>query len=178
VATLTVTTNASTWSLVGAGAIPWCKIDKQSATELLLTCEPNIGVRPLASYFYIQAGDKQQQINVVQDIAHNPIALGDSLFKANKNDKAFELFTSLAEQGNAEGQNRLGYLYELQENYPEAFRWYLKSANQGYAKAQYNLGLLYEYGYGVKASQAEAKRWYKKSAAQGCAEAKERLQLN
>ena len=84
-----------------------------------------------------------------------------------------------AENGNAEAQNKLGFVYEkgigVKINYNEAIRWYRKSAEQGNAKAQNNLGSMYDQGIGVKKNYPEAVRWYRKSAEQGNAKAQNNL---
>jgi TPR repeat protein len=76
-----------------------------------------------------------------------------------------------AEQGDAQGEYCLGYLYHqgqgmLQDD-AEALRWYRKAADQGYAKAQVGLGSLYYYGNGVPIDYGESLRWYRKAADQG-----------
>ncbi len=59
----------------------------------------------------------------------------------------------LAEQGRADAQFKLGYLYKkgqgVPRDYAEAVRWYRKAAEQGYALAQSNLGVMYARGNGV-----------------------------
>ncbi len=70
----------------------------------------------------------------------------------------------LAEQGVAEAQSRLGFMYTFGEGVPqddaEAVKWYRKAAEQGYAKAQYALGLMYANGQGVPQDYAKAHMWY------------------
>ena len=80
-----------------------------------------------------------------------------------------------AEQGDAEAQNKLGFMYAEGEGVPEdnqeAVRWYRKAAEQGYAEAQYNLGVVYGKGEGVAEGDREAVKWYRKAAEQGFASA-------
>ena len=49
-----------------------------------------------------------------------------------------------AEQGDAEAQYKLGFMYEgsdsVPEDYAEAAKWYRKAAEQGHVEAQYGLG--------------------------------------
>ena len=56
---------------------------------------------------------------------------------------AYKLFLRLAEQGNAEGQFKLGEMYRKGQGVPqddkEAFKWYRLSAEQGFAGAQHHL---------------------------------------
>jgi TPR repeat protein len=84
-----------------------------------------------------------------------------------------------ADQGDADAQYRLGFLYQRGQgappDYTEAARWYRKSADQGYAKAQYGLAFLYHQGQGVPRDDAEALRWSRKAADQGNAEAQTSL---
>ena len=87
--------------------------------------------------------------------------------------------TEAAEQGLAEAQCHLGFMYNLGEGIPEdtaqAAVWYRKAAEQGYAPAQYNLGLMYDHGNGLPEDKAQAARWFRKAAGQGIAEARYNL---
>jgi TPR repeat protein len=51
-----------------------------------------------------------------------------------------------AEQGNAEAQFNLGFMYAhgqgVPQDYAEAVRWYSKAAEQGDAESQCNLGVM------------------------------------
>ncbi len=66
---------------------------------------------------------------------------------------ALKEWMPLAEKGNAEAQNSLGYMYSIgqgvTQDYKTAFKWYKLSAEQGNAEAQYNLALMYGKGWGV-----------------------------
>ncbi|MGC2425008.1 MAG: tetratricopeptide repeat protein, partial [Nitrospirota bacterium] len=93
---------------------------------------------------------------------------------------AYSLLKPLAEQGNPDAQNNLGYMYAFSKggaprDYAEAMKWFRKAANQGYAKAQANIGYMYEYGQGVPRDYAEAMKWYRKAADQGLAGAQSNL---
>ena len=59
---------------------------------------------------------------------------------------ALREWRSLADQGDARAQFRLGYMYDkgsgVPQDHAEAMRWYRKAAEQGHAKAQYNLGVI------------------------------------
>jgi TPR repeat protein len=78
----------------------------------------------------------------------------------------------LAEQGNAEAQNKLGLA--VQDD-AEVVKWFRKGADQGLAEAQNNLGGMYANGRGVAQDDAEAVRWYRKAADQGLALAENNL---
>ena len=75
-------------------------------------------------------------------------ALGDTL--GQDHDKAFEHFTSSAEQGYAPAQYRLGVAYAngdgTGKDLARAIEWYEKSASQGYIIAQRSLASIYLYG--------------------------------
>jgi uncharacterized protein len=83
---------------------------------------------------------------------------------------ALKEFRALAEQGNAEAQNRLGDMYAngqgLPSDYVQAAKWYRKAAEQGYAPAQCSLGTLYEEGLGVPKDNTESAKWYRVAGAE------------
>lgn len=85
--------------------------------------------------------------------------------------KALELYLQAAEQGHAEAQTQVGYMYSMgmgtNEDKSRAISWYRKAANQGNIYSQYNLGLFYENGLGVEKDLGSAAYWYEKSALQG-----------
>lgn len=91
--------------------------------------------------------------------------------------EATVMIREIAELGNAEAQDILGYYYSkgevLLQDYSAAAYWYRKAADQGNASGQYNLGVCYENGYGVERSVPEALVWYRKAAEQENAEAQE-----
>ena len=90
-----------------------------------------------------------------------------------------EDLTRCAEQGDAQSQASLGWLYANGDGVPEddaeAVRWYRLSAEQGDAAAQTNLGWMYANGEGVPEDDAEAVRWYRLGAEQGNANAQTNL---
>ena len=59
---------------------------------------------------------------------------------------ALREFRTLAEQGHAEAQFQVGFMYSVGRGVPEddaeAVKWYRKAAEQGNAAAQYNLGAM------------------------------------
>jgi hypothetical protein len=95
--------------------------------------------------------------------------------------EAVRWFKKAAEQGDAAGQDNLGYMYEhgrggLARSDAEAVRWYREAATQGHANAQNNLGVMYRDGRGGLAQDAaEAVRWFTKAARQGNAAAESSL---
>ena len=89
---------------------------------------------------------------------------------------AFKISLPLAEQGDAEAQFSLGFMYDhgqgVPQDYAEAVKWYLKAAEQGYANAQYNLGLMYKDGQGVSQDYVQAYMWLNLAAKKGHEDAK------
>ena len=78
---------------------------------------------------------------------------------------------TLAEQGNADAQLRLGKAYAagtgVKRNYKEAAQWYRKAVDTGSLPAHTALGELYEAGQGVKLDYAEAAKLYRAAADKG-----------
>ena len=93
--------------------------------------------------------------------------------------RAFKLFLNEAEQGKAESQFKLSWLYEqgkgVAQDDAKAVEWLSKSAAQGYASAQYSLGVRYEQGKGVALDNQKAFDLYSKAAEQGNADAQYNL---
>ena len=81
------------------------------------------------------------------------------------------LYRKLADQGNAEAQDRLAVMYAsgsgMAKDPVEAVKWYRKAAEHGVSGAQLNLGMCYEYGTGVASDPIEAAKWYREAATQG-----------
>jgi|APSaa5957512535_1039671.scaffolds.fasta_scaffold41823_2 TPR repeat protein len=92
---------------------------------------------------------------------------------------ALREWTPLAEQGDADAQFTLGYLYKNGEGVPQdyetAVKWYTLAAEQGEAYAQFNLGLMYAKGTGVPQDYKTAVKWYRLAAAQGNAQSQSNL---
>ncbi|MFP5507254.1 MAG: SPOR domain-containing protein [Gammaproteobacteria bacterium] len=89
--------------------------------------------------------------------------------------RAIELWTPLAEQGNAEAQFGLGVIHNdavgVPQDYAEANYWFLRAAEQGYAPAQFNLGNAYKNGTGFNEDAGMAVIWWRKAAEQDFAPA-------
>lgn len=86
---------------------------------------------------------------------------------------------TLANQGNASAQNRLGQLYfsgqGVPQDYTIARRWYEKAATQGNAWSKNQLGQLSADGLGVPQDYKKAREWWEQAAAQGIAQAQYNL---
>ena len=106
---------------------------------------------------------------------------GNSKSEVNIPTEYCEELVKLAEEGNAEAQNKLGYCYDVgqgvEQSASEAVKWYQKAAEQDNADAQANLGSCYHEGKGVPQSDAEAFKWFEKSAKQGNAVGQNNLGL-
>ena len=91
-----------------------------------------------------------------------------------KADYEFKGTTSLAEQGDADAQFKLGQIYRqggggqnVKKDPVEAVKWFRKAADQGHVRAICLLGSSYVIGYGVKKDMPEGIKWYRKAAVLG-----------
>ena len=106
-------------------------------------------------------------------LAQQSPELAEAIAAFNGRDYAEALtrFETLARDGNAEAQFRLGFIYERGEgastDHQLAANWYRKAADQGHARAQSELGVLYEFGRGVPRDFRQSVHWYRKAAEQG-----------
>lgn len=109
------------------------------------------------------------------------IELGVAAFDSGDYATALQEFRSLARDGHAEAQYRLGEMYfhglGVGKDYAKARFWYLKAAQQGGAEAQYNVGVLYARGLGMPKDYPKAVSWYRLAAEQGHAKAQHDLGL-
>ena len=90
---------------------------------------------------------------------------------SGKNPAALQSLQAAANNGDANAQFSLGFLYEqgqgVPQNYTQAAFWYLKAAAQGDAAAQFNLGAMYQFGVSVPQDYAIAYALYNLAAASG-----------
>ena len=81
---------------------------------------------------------------------------------------ALNIWMPLANEGDADAQNKVGEIYERglggPPDYTLAAAWYRKAADQGHPRAQINLGFLYEKGLGVDRDPEAALSWYRKAS--------------
>ena len=81
---------------------------------------------------------------------------------------AYRAWKQLADDGAAEAQNNIGYLYEQgrggKQSYARAIEWYNKAAKQNLAEAHHNLGMLAFQGYGMRQDYLAAKRHFTDAA--------------
>lgn len=107
--------------------------------------------------------------------------LGEEAYLAEDYEAAMSIWSPLADQGDADAQNMVGFMYRwgqgVEQDFEKARRWYRSAAGQGHARAQNNLGLLYRYGLGVPKDYAAAFRWFLRAAEQGNAAGQNHLGL-
>ena len=76
-----------------------------------------------------------------------------------------------AEQGNADAQFNIGWVYQyiqdVPHDYKTAVKWYRLAAEQGHIDAQNYLGAMYEKGRGVPQDDKVAMKWWILAAEQG-----------
>lgn len=115
------------------------------------------------------SGDAKSQYLLGASYYLNPGATVDDMRRNYL--EAAKWFRMAAEQGTAEGQAAMGWLYEkghgVTPDLLEASRWYRRAATQGMVEAQYNLALLYHHGRGVTQNDDLAEKWYLQAAEQG-----------
>jgi TPR repeat protein len=96
---------------------------------------------------------------------------GWDAYEAGEYAEAVKWYRLAAEQGDADAQSNLGFMYAngrgVPENDAEAVKWYRLAAEQGNASAQYNLALMYDEGEGVIQNNVIAHMLYNLAGAQG-----------
>jgi TPR repeat protein len=105
---------------------------------------------------------------------------GEAAYQKGDYETALKLWRPLAEQGDAEAQRSLGWMYGTGHGVPrdqtQATKWYLKSAEQGNARAQNRLGMTCIYGRKPTADDvAVGLSWFEKAAYQGNVDSQRQL---
>ena len=94
---------------------------------------------------------------------------GREAFERSDYVAALKEWRPLAEQGDADAQVELGFMYLSGQGVPqddaEAARWYHLAAEQGNAQAQFLLGIIYGKGEGVTQNYVQAHMWFNLAAA-------------
>ena len=89
---------------------------------------------------------------------------GIAAYNQNDYGTALREWRPLAEQGDADAQLNLGFMYDngygVPQDYTKAITWYRRAAERGNKRAQYNLGLMYDSGHGVPQNKVQAYMWY------------------
>jgi hypothetical protein len=101
--------------------------------------------------------------------------------KPAKDNAAFmeevQWFQQAAQQGHAEAQYTLAWMYAQGKGVPQdlrqAAKLFRRAALKGYAEAQYHLGRMYIQGIGVPQNFTQAAHWFVKAAMQGHAAARQ-----
>ena len=111
------------------------------------------------------------------------LAISPAAFADDVDDSVdYAAFISLAEQGDADAQLYLGFIYEKGEGVPQdykaAMKWYSLAAEQGDADAQGSLGSMYGMGKGVPQDYRAAVKWTRLAAEQGHPAAQYNLALD
>jgi uncharacterized protein len=95
---------------------------------------------------------------------------GLTAYKSGDYATALHEWAPLANQGNADAQNHLGWMYDNGRGVPKddkiAVRWYTLAAKQGDAYSQSRLGFMYTTGQGVPSNRKTAQMWYMLAAKQ------------
>jgi TPR repeat protein len=103
-------------------------------------------------------------LSAAQIAAAAPFEAGLNAMDREHYATAFRAWKKLADQGAAEAQNNIGYLYEqgrgVKQSYARAIEWYKKAAEQDLAEAHHNLGMLAFLGYGMRKDYLIAKRHF------------------
>ena len=96
---------------------------------------------------------------------------GMEAYKAGDYATALKEWKPLAEQGDAQAQHNLAWMYEhgqgVAQDYKEAVKWWRLAAEQGYASAQFNLGGMYGEGISVIQNYVIAHMWFNIAARDG-----------
>ncbi len=96
---------------------------------------------------------------------------GVDAYKSGDFATALREFRPLAEQGDADAQYNLGWMYDNGRGVPQndktAVKWFTLAAEQGFAKAQYSLGLMYALGKSVIQDNVYAHMWLNIAASSG-----------
>jgi len=104
---------------------------------------------------------------LVSNAVGGPMQDAEAASDRGDTETAFRICRPLAEQGNAEAQNRLGILYSNAKDYGQALKWFRQAMEKGLAVAATNLGGMYLRGEGVPHDINEGVRLYKKAALTG-----------
>jgi TPR repeat protein len=105
-------------------------------------------------------------LNISHTAAQDVSSLPDYVVAQNARD--FLDYRLAADQGNADAQVKLGFMYRegrgVTKDHSEALKWYRLAAQQGNWSAQSNLGSMYDKGQGVTQDYVRAHMWYSLAA--------------
>lgn len=104
-----------------------------------------------------------------------PLDDAQAAYKRGDYATAARIYRSLADQGDATAQNRLGAMHLNgqggKRSDAEAVKWFRRAAALGSPSAQFNLAEMYFKGRGVDPDLLQAAKWYSRAAEQGHAQA-------
>jgi len=103
--------------------------------------------------------------------AAGSFADGQRAYDAGRFDAALDIWSPLAERGDAEAQLGVALLHELGRGTPQdasrAYAWYRRAADAGLATAEFNVAVMLDSGQGVVRDAGAAGFWYARAAARG-----------
>ena len=102
---------------------------------------------------------------------HNYLGLFHYPKISNYYETSLRIFTSLAEQGDADAQYHLGLMFKdgkgVIQDFDAAVKWYTLAAERGFFEAHVNLGFMYANGYGVIMDYVYAYMYFNIAASKG-----------
>ena len=108
---------------------------------------------------FVRAADGAQEMSRLNGF-FNKLQSAKAYGVAQDYAEAVKWYRRAAEQGIAEAQHNLGFMYHegqgMAQDYAEAVKWYRRAAEQGLAEAQTNLGYMYHTGRGVAQDYVQA----------------------
>lgn len=100
-----------------------------------------------------------------------PFTAGLTALSREHASTAFRAWMKVAEQGSAEGQNNVAYLYErglgVKLDYKKAEKWYLLASEQGLPVAKYNLAMLTYKGHINNRDTRKSVEWLRQADESG-----------
>jgi S1-C subfamily serine protease len=146
-------------------------------TTILVLCMIIVTLPPLA-YAEMSESDDLASIKTKAEKgnAEAQFQLGSKYYtgweEVAKDEKLAEFwYTKAAEQGHADAQTELAYMYlkgiGVSEDYKQALAWYSRAAEQGDMDGQFWLGHMYAEGIGVVQNNKLAYVWFSLSATSG-----------
>jgi TPR repeat protein len=113
--------------------------------------------------------------------AEQSYAAGKQAYINGDYQRAYDILSPLAADGNADAQKMLGIMYDygqgVKKDPKKALDWYLKAASQNQPAAQLVVGTKYFRGDGTRQDYAEAAKWWEMAATGGQIEAQFNLGL-
>ena len=148
-------------TVVGSGSKTKPEVPKEDESGPTIASVPPAG-RSSGKSTPAATGETSEQV---------ALRTGQSAFNAQDYQTAFKAWRPLAQEGVAEAQYGIAFMYEsgwgVDKDYSQAFHWYSLAAQQGHVKSEFNLGMLYMNGEGVSKNQALGLYWIQSAADRG-----------